>query len=297
MAKLGLVTVLYKSDEVLPGFFKSLTSQTFKDYHLYVIDNSSNNATNTLLERLLAEFPIPNYTYIDSGYNCGVAEGNNIGTKLALEAGCEYILLLNNDIEFHQHVLFEELYEYAMNSKETMLIPKILYYGTNIIWMAGGKYFKYKASTIHNYENMPDDPLKHSEMQTYSNYAPTCFMLIHRRVFDEVGFFDSKYFVYYDDTDFIYRAIQKGFKIFCLPHLAVYHKISSSTGGNRSDFTIYYTYRNQIYFIRKNIKGFAKFCSYTFMFSKALIKLFVFKREQKKSILKGIKEGLEMNQN
>lgn len=41
MAKIGLVTVLYKCDEVLPDFFKSISIQTHKDYILYLIDNSA----------------------------------------------------------------------------------------------------------------------------------------------------------------------------------------------------------------------------------------------------------------
>ena len=47
MAKIGLVTVLFKSDEVLPDFFSSIARQTHKDYILYLVDNSESEALLT----------------------------------------------------------------------------------------------------------------------------------------------------------------------------------------------------------------------------------------------------------
>ena len=34
------------------------------------------------------------------------------------------------------------------------------------------------------------------------DYAPICCALIHKSVFDDIGFFDEKFFVYFDDADF-----------------------------------------------------------------------------------------------
>ena len=55
MSKIGLVTVLFKSDDVLPGFFKSIAKQTHKDYVLYLVDNSVNPTSDKIIAQCLAE--------------------------------------------------------------------------------------------------------------------------------------------------------------------------------------------------------------------------------------------------
>ena len=65
-------------------------------------------------------------------------------------------------------------------------------------------------------------------------YAPSCFMFIKKEVFDSIGYMDEKYFAYYDDTDFVFRACKKGFKLYYESSLTVLHKVSSSSGGDTS---------------------------------------------------------------
>ena len=81
MAKIGLVTVLFKSDEVLPDFFSSIARQTHKDYILYLVDNSESEATDKMISQCLADYPVTAYKHIRTGGNIGVAAGNNTGIK------------------------------------------------------------------------------------------------------------------------------------------------------------------------------------------------------------------------
>src|ERR1700744_1410575 len=118
MGKLGLVTVLYKCDDVLEGFFKSLSLQDFRDYHLYLIDNSPSLHTDLLVSNLINEYPITAYTHIKNDQNVGVARGNNQGIELSLIENSEYVLLLNNDIEFYQPFLIGEMIKYARDKDE-----------------------------------------------------------------------------------------------------------------------------------------------------------------------------------
>ena len=48
------------------------------------------------------------------------------------------------------------------------------------------------------------------EKKEFTGYAPTCFMLVEAAVFERIGFMDERYFVYYDDTDFVWRAVKLG---------------------------------------------------------------------------------------
>jgi hypothetical protein len=294
MAKVGLVTVLYKSDDVLNDFFKSLSTQSFSNYHLYLIDNSPSAATDSLIAALITKYPVKNYTHIKNPENYGVAKGNNQGIELSLKNNADYVLLLNNDIDFTQPFLLDEMVNWAVEKKEDIVIPKILYYGTRKIWMAGGKFIHYKGTSTTYGDMMEDGPVY--SKPGYVDYAPTCFMLISRRVFDTIGLMDEKYFVYYDDNDFVIRAIKKGFKIYFLPLAEVFHKVSFSTGGSESLFSIYYLNRNRIYFIRKNYSFPLRQIALGHAILTKAVRYFVFYGEdKKKQLLKAFNDGFAMD--
>ena len=292
MAKIGLVTVLFNSDMVLPGFIESLVTQSFSDYHLYLIDNTSNDATDALLCKLVAQYNLSNYTHVKNEKNVGVAKGNNQGIELSIKDGSTYTVLLNNDIEFDQPNLLRDMISYAENNNEPIIIPKIYFYDTQKVWMAGGKFLMYKGSTVHVGEGDSDGAAYSKE--AYFKYAPTCFMLLNNEVFERIGLMDEKYFVYYDDTDFIYRAYKNGFKVKLLPSLHVYHKVSALTGGNESLFSIYYGTRNRVYFIGKNLTGLPYAVSMFFTINTRFIKYLKFNKLQRVELMKGLDAGFKL---
>lgn len=283
--RIGLVTVLYNSNDVLPGFFESLSKQTYTHYHLYLIDNSPSVETDLLLNKLVTKYPLVGYTHLKSDTNLGVAQGNNIGIESARQTGVDYILLLNNDIEFYQTDLLERMIDVAVERNEKLLIPKILYYHSRTIWMAGGHFQTLLARTPHIGERNEDSAIYN--VAKYVDYAPTCFMLISKEVFDAVGIMDEKYFVYYDDSDFILRARKKGFKIYYFPSLEIFHKVSSSTGGQLSPFSIYYTNRNRLYYVRKHY-GRIHFSYFYIFFSCLYSFLFKYDSKGRKALIKAV---------
>jgi GT2 family glycosyltransferase len=292
MAKIGLVTVLYKSDEVLEDFFKSIAHQTYKDYVLYLIDNSVNDVTDNLIAEYLKQYPITAWVHIKNEVNTGVAAGNNTGIHLALKEGCSHILLLNNDIEFRQDFVFSRLLSLSEKLGDSMIVPKIFYYSDRKIWMAGGYMNKWRALGIH-YGMGKQDAFEYNQPK-YITYAPTCFMLIKREVFEKVGYMDEKYFAYYDDTDFVFRAASAGVKLYYEPTIHIYHKVSSSAGTN-SVFYVYYSNKNKIYFIRKNLKGINKYFSILYtLFARVLFYL-KYDKTRKKKLTEGLRDGFKMS--
>lgn len=285
--KIGLVTVLYNGQEVLEGFFESLSKQTYKNYILYVIDNSPDDIALDEAKKLARHYNVST-EFINNNANLGVAKGNNQGIKESLKSDCDYVLLLNNDIEFDSSTI-KDMVDYAVTNDESMIVSKIYYYGTNKIWMAGGYISKLRGIPTHRGDGKED----HGQYDTikYVNYAPTCFMLIKCEVFKHVGLMDEKYFVYYDDTDFVWRSNEMGYKIVYYPKSVVHHNVSFSTGGGEGLFSIYYSTRNRIYFIRKNFNLFYKFISLSFFYITRVVKYFLYNSEQKKSFLNGLKDG------
>lgn len=291
MGKIGLVTVLFKSDEVLPGFFASITKQSYKDYILYLVDNSPDPVSDSIIEECLSRYPVTAYRHIKSPGNVGVAEGNNIGIRNALADGCAYVLLLNNDIELEQDIVFSSMVSLSETKAEKIIIPKIFYYDTRKIWMAGGVMNKWRALGIH-YGDGKDDAREYN-IAKHITYAPTCFMFIESSVFKKVGMMDAKYFAYYDDTDFVFRALKAGYKMYYEPSLTVLHKVSSSTGGD-STFYVYYSNRNKIYFTRKNLAGLVKYFAIGYTLFTRIFYYIRFDAAQRKKLLQGLKDGFKI---
>jgi hypothetical protein len=293
MSKLGLVTVLYKSDSVLEGFFASISRQTYRDYHLYLIDNTPADSTRQLIDQLSRRYPVTAYTHIENAANIGVAAGNNQGIKLSIADNCSHTILLNNDIEFDQDHLFASILARAVNQGEQLIIPKILYHDTRKIWMAGGHLLKQKGIVFHVGDHQPDGNQYNTPARF--TYAPTCFMLIDNRVFAAVGIMDESYFVYYDDTDFVYRASLKGYTIYYMPELVVLHKVSSLTGGGESLVSIYYNTRNRIYFIRKNFPPVKQIIPLVYTLVTRGIRWFLYDKQQARKLVQGIGDGFKMH--
>jgi GT2 family glycosyltransferase len=292
MATLGLVTVLFNSNDVLEGFFKSLSLQIYKDYHLYLIDNTSSDVTDVLINTLSERFPLPQVTHIKNECNVGVAEGNNQGIQLSISHHSMYTLLLNNDIEFNDANILQSLIEEGDVNKEMLIIPKILFFDSRKIWMAGGRFIFYKGITNHIGEGENDGPIYNREQ--YFNYAPTCFMLINNLVFENIGLMDDRYFVYFDDTDFTYRAFRNGYRIKYSPKLTVLHKVSSLTGGSNSLFTLYFANRNRIFFIRKNFKGLNYLMAMTFTVISRGVLMLKYKGKKRSELLRAIRDGFKI---
>lgn len=290
MAKIGLVTVLFRSDEVLPDFFKSISRQTHKDYILYLVDNSESAATDAIISQCLKEYPVTAYRHIKTGGNIGVAAGNNTGIKLSIADNCSHVLILNNDIEIEQDFMLSKLLSLA-DAGESMIVPKIYYYDEKKIWMAGGYMDRWRALGVHYGYNKKDEP-KYN-IAKHVTYSPTCFMLIKREVFDTTGIMDEKYFAYYDDTDFVLRATRLGYKIWYEPSLELLHKVSSSVGTN-SPFYVYYSNRNKIYFIRKNFKGPQRYFALLYTLISRIAFWLGFDKARKQKLVQGLKDGFNM---
>lgn len=287
MATIGLVTVLFKSDEVLAGFFQSVSKQTHKDYILYLVDNSVNEQSNQVIAECLATYPVTNCKHIKNTDNVGVAKGNNIGIEAALNDGCTHILILNNDIEIEQETAFASQLK-LMEQGEKIVVPKI-YYPDRTIWMAGGEMVKWRALGTHNGYNKADD--EQYNIPKYITYAPTCYMLVDAAVFGKVGMMDEKYFAYYDDTDFVFRACASGYQLYYDPSVTIIHKVSHSSGGD-SSFYIYYSNRNKLYFIRKNFSGFLKHFAIGYTFFTRIFYWLRFNKDQRKKLVQALKDGM-----
>lgn len=264
--KIGVVIVNYNGEEYQNDALRTIYGSTYKDIEVIIVDSNSKDDSIKLAKK---DYPQVHYLMQDE--NVGVARGNNIGIKYAVdELDTEYVLLINNDIELDPNVL-ERLMEKV--DKDTVTVPKIYYHDPHdMLWFAGGEMYWDKGESGH-IGNFEKDKGQYDEERVIG-YAPTCCMLIHRDVFDKVGYIDEQMFMYFDDTDFCVRMNDIGLKILYVPTALMWHKVSSSSGGMDSKVCVYYSTRNKLYFMDKyedKLLFPAKLFTYTKLLTKFLL--------------------------
>ena len=77
--------------------------------------------------------------------------------------------------------------------------------------------------------------------------------LYRRRMLDEIGLFDERYFAYMEDVDLAIRARLAGWTCICVPKAVVLHAGAGSSGGFASDFSVRLTTKNVYATILKTI--------------------------------------------
>ncbi|MEY2599168.1 MAG: hypothetical protein RLZZ142_1427, partial [Verrucomicrobiota bacterium] len=247
LPKLGVVSVTYNGAAFLRPFLRDCWKQTHPDFLLYLIDNQSQDETLPLLR---AETD-PRLRLVESPTNLGFAEGSNVGIRRARAEGCTHILLLNNDVEFPED-LFQTQAEELLRLGAAMIAPKIYYFDSpHLLWSAGGRFGRlWGWTSIHRGEGQPD--LGQYERTEPIENAPGCCLLIEASLFDRIGMLDPRYFVYFEDTDFCLRALRAREKFYYTPKTHLFHKVSSSTGGEDSPFSLRMYSRNKAYYLLKH---------------------------------------------
>lgn len=241
---IGIVTVTFNSADVLPDFLASLEAQTVP-FHLYAVDNSSSDDSVAQL-RAHDAFPI---VIMPQAVNGGIAVGNNVGIRRAIEDGCERVLLLNNDTSFGPNLL-EDLDRSAESASVGIVVPSVRFHDhPDTVWFEAARFATWRGSVPVALDPAPvGDPVP-------IECSSTCCALVAADVFADVGIMDERFFVYWDDTDFFYRCHRAGVPMILDPDISVLHKVSSLTGGGESSFSQNERIKNRVYFIRKHNGG------------------------------------------
>ena len=286
--KIGVVTVLYNSAPVLDDFFASIEAQEYTHFAVYCVDNASHDSSAQLCSQRGNR-----YVVVRNDRNLGVAKGNNQGISAAIRDGCEFVLLLNNDVVFEKD-LFGRLLDGMRFHQADMTTPLCYYYEPrNRVWCAGGGFNRWAGNRqIHYGQGATDDGQFNTDKRV--EYSPTCCVLIKRALFERVGLMDERYFVYWDDTDWMLRAGQAGASLWFLHTPKLWHKVSSLTGKS-SDFSIRFTRRNHAYYFLKHM-GWLRATIYSAAYQTYYLLCFLagFRRGVARSSLRAWSEGLTL---
>jgi GT2 family glycosyltransferase len=218
----------------------SLRRINYKNIQIVVVDNGSTDGSKEYLAKQ------KDIVYIDLPQNTGFTGGQIEAYKYAKG---DYIALVNSDAVVAPNWIEEALSIFEKDKK---------------VAAVGGRAYlwdkQHKAYDTHNpfYSYQIIDPNK--------GYAETIMagneivevnsisgagVMISRKAIEKVGYFDNRFFAYYEETDLFARMKRAGYKIIYNPGIHTWHKIGVST-KDKPYFYLYQMHKNRFLFAYKN---------------------------------------------
>lgn len=201
---------------------ESLTNSTYQYYHIYLVDNASDQKEGGRLKTL--------YKYRDdvevwlSESNLGFAKANNWVLSTILNLDLPYLVLLNNDTIVDPEWL-DKLLASAIKNKAQVISSKLVnFYNHSILDNAGHRMLN-TAEII---------PIGHGAASTqFENSSENLGACAAAALYDvemirDIGFFDDHFSTGYEDAELGLRAYLAGYRCLYEPSAKVYHKLGSS---------------------------------------------------------------------
>ena len=213
--------------QLLKSCLDSLETTTYKNYQVAVIDNESDDPkTLEYLKQL----------------NCQVLHIKNPGGKFSFAAinnraveqvDSEYVLFLNNDTEVINPRWLSQMVGYAQIPAVGAVGARLLY-PDGRIQHAGVIHGLHHGLAGHAFKLMDKNNRGYLSQamvtRNYSAVTAAC-TITPRQLFLELGGFDEENFaVAYNDVDYGYRLLERGYRCVYCPDAELLHKEGTSRG-------------------------------------------------------------------
>jgi hypothetical protein len=187
---------------------------------IVVVDNGSSAATR--LRDVACEV-------LTTGANLGFAGGVNVGLRAALSNGARRVAVLNDDVEVVAGWL-APLERELRDPRVGAVQPKLLFAqrrdGADVVNSVGVLLGRDGAGTDvgHGALDGPEFAATR-DIELFTGGA----VLFSDAFLADVGLFDERYFLYYEDVDLGLRGRARGWRYRCAPESRVRHRGSAST--------------------------------------------------------------------
>lgn len=255
MKSLSVIIVNYNVQFFLENCLHSVF-RAMKDIEgeVIVVDNNSVDGSLKMLKQ-----KFPQVKLIANKKNLGFSKANNQAMKIATG---EYFLLLNPDtvVEedtfktclnfFKEHddagglgvMMLDGKGNFLPESKRGLPTPSVAFYkifGLSSLFPRSKQFSQYHLGHLSKEEN--------HEVEILSG----AFMMIRKKVIDEIGMLDESFFMYGEDIDLSYRIVKAGYKNYYLADTSIIHYKGESTKKSSINY-VYVFYRAMAIFARKH---------------------------------------------
>lgn len=205
-------------------------SETDFSYEILFVDNGSTDESIDFLRDRKKQGRI---RLIESGKNLGYGQANNLGAK---KARGEYLLIMNPDVSVHPETLRIMAKYLRANEDIGILGPKIVYHNGKV-QESCRRFMTFSDLVIKRTFLKKLSPFRerltryimkdidNEKIQDVDLLVGACFM-IPRAIFEELGGFDKRYFLFMEDFDLCQKAHKARYRVVYFPATTVthYHK-------------------------------------------------------------------------
>lgn len=238
--KISVVIVNFNTRDVLKECLINLSKIIEKedlDIEVIIVDNAS---TDGSAEMVQSQFT--GVSLLKSPKNIGLSAGSNLG--YANSRG-DYILFLGSDAFPKENTLKGMAEYFEKNGKVGIATCKLLLRDGSLD-MDAHRGFPIPWAAITHFTKLnkifPKSRFFNKYYLGYKNFKEpheidlciSHFMMIRRKVFEEIGTWDEDFFVFGEDVDFCYRAKEAGWKIMYLPQWEAEHYKGAGVGRKES---------------------------------------------------------------
>ncbi len=206
-----------------------------------MVDNASGDGS---AEVLTARFPDARVLALD--LNTGFAGGCNYG---AAQATGQYVAFLNNDARPDPAWLTEAVGALHRDTSVACVASKVLdWEGETVDFVDAALAFYGHGFKLH--VGAPDGSIPDKAADVL--FASGAAMVMPTDVFERVGGFDPRYFMFFEDVDLGWRLWLLGYRVRYVPESLVYHRHHRSMDGYGAWREHYLLERNALFTIFKN---------------------------------------------
>jgi hypothetical protein len=230
---------------------ESVFRTDYPDFVVVVVDNGSTDGSPEAIENVY-----PRSIVIRNAKNTGFTGGNNIAIRYGLQEGADLFWLLNNDTVVETDTL-GKLVEAALSKEEIGLVsPVVYFYDERERIQYCGCFLDTEG---YRFRHAPAARWGEGETIRENELNWGTALLITRKVVEEIGFLDEKYFAYYEDFEYSLRAKRSGFTSVIRSDARIFHKDSRATGSRTSPMQVFLRTRNLHFLWMDILKGWKKF--------------------------------------
>ena len=209
------IIVTYKGHQWYERCFTSLRNSEYP-VQTIVIDNASNDGT---VEYICENFP--EIHLIESKDNLGFGRANNIGMRYALDHGCDYVFLLNQDAWVESDTI-GELVRVAEKYPDYGLLGPVQVNKERTRVLNGVIQFLINPDNV-NHKLFSDLILGSVEDVYPVAEINAAAWLLPRKTLETIGGFDPIFLHYGEDWNYLSRVLYHGLKVGLVPHVQVVH--------------------------------------------------------------------------
>lgn len=187
------------------------------------------------------------------GRNLGFTGGSNHGMRVALAAGADYVVLLNNDTLVDPGFLPPLIAHLEAHPEVGVAGPLICYAGApGRIWFAGAAFGLATGRSPHWLQGRPAAEAPGAPFAT--GFVSGCCMVMRAADLRRHGLLAEGFFAYYEDVELCVRLGRAGLASACVPVSRVWHKVGASTrrGARPAPLAYYFGVRNRALTVRRH---------------------------------------------